>query len=157
MSNSWKASLQQATQSGMTTVHGLLKSGKLLQRCTSDRGDPMKLLGERHEKFDLVSLTRKTLHDGTAQSVVNEVMPRDRPGRPDIDSQEGAWLQQFVIVNDEADLELSVESRSFVNRVNDQVRKRQKRISDVAGDREKTFYDLVNVHDCNNGISGIHG
>ena len=31
-----------------------------------------------------------TQHDGTAQSVVNEVMPRDRPGRPDIVSQEGA-------------------------------------------------------------------
>ena len=32
---------------------------KLILRCTSDRGDPMKLLGERHEKFDQVSLTRK--------------------------------------------------------------------------------------------------
>ena len=53
MSNSWKASLQQATQSGMTTVRGLLKSGKLILRCTSERSDPMKLLGERHEKFDL--------------------------------------------------------------------------------------------------------
>ena len=31
--------------------------------------------------------------------------------------------------NDETELELSVESRSFVNRVNDQVRKRQKRSS----------------------------
>ena len=79
----------------------------------------------------------ETLHDGTAQSVVNEVMPRDRPGRPNIDSQEGAWPQQFVIGIDEAELELSVESRSFVNRVNDQVRKRQKRISNVTGDREK--------------------
>ena len=28
------------------TVLGLLKSGKLILRCTSDRGDPMKLLGE---------------------------------------------------------------------------------------------------------------
>ena len=28
----------------------------------------------------------ETHHDGTAQSVVNEVMPRDRPRRPDIDS-----------------------------------------------------------------------
>ena len=36
--------------------------------------------------------------------------------------------------NEETELELSVESRSFVNRVNDQVRKRQKRISNVAGD-----------------------
>ena len=34
----------------------------------------------------------------------------------------------------EQKLELSVESRSFVNRVNDQVRKRQKIISNVTGD-----------------------
>ena len=68
---------------------------------------------------------------------MNEEIPRDRPGRPDIDSQEGARPQQFVIGNDEAELELSVESRSFVNRVNDQVRKRQKRISNVTGDGEE--------------------
>ena len=49
-------------------------------------------------------------------------------------------------------LELSVESRSFVNRVNDQVRKRQKRISNG-----RTFYYLVNVYGCNDGISSIHG
>ena len=79
----------------------------------------------------------ETHHDGTAQSVVDKVMPRDRLGRPDIDSQEGAWPQQFVIGNDEAELELSVESRSFVNKVNDQVRKRQKRISSVTEDGEK--------------------
>ena len=77
------------------------------------------------------------LLDGTAQSVVNEVMPRDRPGRPDIDSQEGAWPQQFVIGNDETELELSVESRSFVNRVSDKARKRQKIISNVTGDGEE--------------------
>ena len=29
----------------------------------------------------------ETQHDGSAQSVVNEAMPRDRPGRPDVDSQ----------------------------------------------------------------------
>ena len=39
--------------------------------------------------------------------------------------------------NDETELELSVESISFVNRVNDQVRKRQKRSSNVAGDGEE--------------------
>ena len=38
--------------------------------------------------------------------------------------------------SDTTELELSVESRSFVNRVNDQVRKRQKRISNVAGEGE---------------------
>ena len=58
----------------------------------------------------------ETHHDGTAQSVVNEVMPRERPERPDDDSQGGAWPQQFVIGNDEAELQLSVETRSFVNR-----------------------------------------
>ena len=79
----------------------------------------------------------ETLHDGTAQSVVNEVMLRDRPGRPDVDSQRGAWPQQFVIGNDEAEMELSVESRSFVNRVNNQVRKRQKRISKFTENGEK--------------------
>ena len=76
------------------------------------------------------------LLDGTAQSVKNEETLRDRSGRPDIDSQEGAWPQQLVIGNDETELELSVESRSFVNRVNDQVRKRQKRISNLTGDGE---------------------
>ena len=39
--------------------------------------------------------------------------------------------------NDETELEWSLESRSFVNRVNDQVRKRQKRISNVAGEGEE--------------------
>ena len=39
--------------------------------------------------------------------------------------------------NDETKLELYVESRSFVKRVNDQVRIRQKRISNVTGDGEE--------------------
>ena len=77
------------------------------------------------------------LLDGTAQSVRNEETLRDRSGRPDINSQEEVRPQQFVIGNDETELELSVESRSFVNRVNDQVRKRQKRISNVTENGEK--------------------
>ena len=80
----------------------------------------------------------ETLHDGTAQSIVNEVIPRDRTGQPVVIPQRGAWPQQFVIGNDETGLELSVESRSFLNRVNDQVRKRQKRSSmNVTEDGEK--------------------
>ena len=78
------------------------------------------------------------LLDGTAQSVRNEETLRDRSGRPDdINSQEEARPQQFVIGNDETELELSVESRLFVNRVNDQVRKRQKSIFNVTGDGEE--------------------
>ena len=46
-------------------------------------------------------------------------------------------LKNFVMGNDETELELSVETRSFVNRVNDQVRKRQKRITNVAADEDE--------------------
>ena len=79
----------------------------------------------------------ENLLDGTAQSVRNGETLRDRSGRPDnINSQEVARPPKFIMGNEET-LELSVESRSFVNRVNDQVRKRQKRISNVAGDGEE--------------------
>ena len=80
----------------------------------------------------------ETYHDGTAQPVRYGETLRDRSGRPNnINSQEGAWPQQFVTGCDEAELELSVELRSFVNRVNDQVRKRQKIISNVTENVEK--------------------
>ena len=103
---------------------------------------------ERSERPDVTSwgATREsqpgfsheeTQHDGTAQSVVNEVSLRERSGRPDVIPQREARPQQFVIGNDEAELELTVESRSFVNSVNDQVRKRQKRIPNVTEDEEK--------------------
>ena len=60
------------------------------------------------------------LLDGTAQSVRSEEVLRDRSGQLDkINSQEMARAQNFVIGNDETELALSVESRSFVNRVND--------------------------------------
>ena len=69
---------------------------------------------------------------------MNEVIPRDRSGQPVVIPQRGARPQQFIIGNDETELELSLESRSFLNRVNDQVRKRQKRCSvDVTEDGEK--------------------
>ena len=59
-------------------------------------------------------------------------------GRPDdINSREEVRPQQFVIGNDGTELELSVESRSFVKWVKDQVRKRQKTISNVTGNREE--------------------
>ena len=100
----------------------------------------------------------ETHHDGTTQSVVNEVVPRDGTGQPVVIPRRGARPQQFIIGNDETELELSVESRSFLNRVNDQVRKRQKRSSiNVTEDGEKHFYDMENVHVCNIGISSIHG
>ena len=116
MSNSWKASPQQATQSVTMTVLGLLKSGK------------------------------------------TETTTYDRSGRLDnMNSQEVARPQNFVMGNDETELDLSVETRSFVNRVNDQVRKETETNFKCYRKWRETFYDLGNVHDCNNGISSIHG
>ena len=134
MSNSWRASLQQI-QNWMMTVLGLLKSGKLRLRHTIDQGDLIKLLGERYKKVRPDH--EEILLDGTAQSVRYGETLRDRSGRLDINSQEEVRPQQFVIGNDEIEMELSVESRSFVNRVSDRVRKRQKIISNVTGEGQK--------------------
>ena len=70
------------------------------------------------------------LLDGTAQSVRFGELLRDRSGQLDnINSQEAANSQNFIMEK--------WCQQNFVNRVNDQVRKRQKRMSKVAGSREE--------------------
>ena len=54
----------------------------------------------------------ETQDDGTAQSIVNELISRDRPGQPVVIPQRRARPQQFIIGNDETELELTVESKS---------------------------------------------
>ena len=67
--------------------------------------------------------------DGTAQAGRYGEPFRDRSGQPDnINSQEAANSQNFIMGSD---------ATEFVNRVNDQVRKRQKRMSNVAGEGEE--------------------
>ena len=62
----------------------------------------------------------------------------DRTVQPVVIPRRGARPQQFIIGDDETESELSLGSRSFLNRVNDQVRKRQKRSSmNVTEDGEK--------------------
>ena len=102
------------------------------------------------------------LLDGTAQSVRYGETLRDRSGRPDnINSQEVSRSQNFVMGSDKTELELSVESRSFVDRVNDQVRKRQKnfrrcrrwrRISAKLVSEQDEISGLVTI-----GWENIHG
>ena len=53
----------------------------------------------------------------------------DRTEQPVVYPQRETRPQQFIIGNDETESELSLGSRSFLSRVNDQVRKRQKRSS----------------------------
>ena len=51
----------------------------------------------------------------------------DRTRTPVVCPQRGARPQQFIIGDDETELDLSLGSRSFLDRVSDQVLKRQKR------------------------------
>ena len=70
-----------------------------------------------------------TLLDGDAQFVRYGGMLRDRSGQPDkSNSQEVADSENFVMGSDTAE---------FVNQVKDQVRKRQKRMSNVADSGEE--------------------
>ena len=48
-----------ATQSGMITKLGLLKSGNLTLRCVIERSNPLWPLGERHASPNQVSFTRR--------------------------------------------------------------------------------------------------
>ena len=71
----------------------------------------------------------ETLLDGTAQSVKYGELLRDRSGQPDnINSQEVADSKNFIMGSD---------ATEFVNQVNNQVRKRQRRMSNVASAREE--------------------
>ena len=66
---------------------------------------------------------------------MDEEENHDRTGRPVVCSERP---HQFVIENDETESELSLGSRSFLHRVNDQVRKRQKQSSvDATEDNEE--------------------
>ena len=77
MNNLWKVSPQQVTQIGMMTMLGHLESGKLILRCANDRRPDVTSWRATRES-QLGFSHEETLHDSTAQSVVNEVMPRDR-------------------------------------------------------------------------------
>ena len=69
---------------------------------------------------------------------MEEEETHDRTGQPVVYAQREARPQQFIIGEDETKSELSSGSTSFLNRVNDQVRKRQKRSSmNVTEDGEK--------------------
>ena len=72
----------------------------------------------------------------SSQEWKSDDMTDDRTGRPVVCLQGGA--HQIVIEDDETESELSLESRSFLHRVNDQVRKRQKQSSiDATEDSEE--------------------
>ena len=137
MSNSWRASLEQIIQNFDYDRAWSSQEWKA-EATTHDRsGRPDKISSRmvRRVRPD----QEDVLLDGTAQSVRYGETLRDRSGRPgNITSQEVARPQNFHMGSDTTELELSVESRSFVNRVNDQVRKRQKKFQRCRR-RRRTF------------------
>ena len=89
------------------------------------------------------------LLDGNAQSVRYGEIIHDGSGQPDsVNYQEGAESETFVMGSDAAE---------FVNKVKDQVRKRQKRMSNVADSGEEHSINLGNVHGCDDECGDIHG
>ena len=65
-----------------------------------------------------------------------------------LNSQEGAESETFVMGSDAAE---------FANKVKDQVRKRQKIMSNVAESGEEHSIILENVHGCDDECGDIHG
>ena len=89
------------------------------------------------------------LLDGTAQSVRYGEPLRDRSGQPDnVNSEEAANSQNFIMGND---------ATEFVNRINDEVRTRQKLMSNVASEGEEHSIIVENVYGCDDESSDIHG
>ena len=113
-----------------------------------ERGNPLSLLGERH-----TSCQSSFFHEKTKHVILEEEETHDRTVQPVVYSQREARPQQFIIGNDEAELELSLRSRSFLDmeKTKNDLRWMLQKTD------EKTFCDMGNVHVCNIGISSIHG
>ena len=105
---------------------GLLKSGKVGLRRTIDQGNLRKFLGMRCNKFSLHH--EEPLLDGNAHSVRYGETIHDGSGKLDSVNYQGAESETFVMGSDAAE---------FVNKVKDQKRSRQKRMSNVADSREE--------------------
>ena len=88
------------------------------------------------------------LLDGNEQSVRYGEMIHDGSGKPEkVNYQEDAFSENFVMGSDVTE---------FVNQVRDQVRKRQKRMSNVADSGEEHSI-IWNVHGCDDECGDIHG
>ena len=90
-----------------------------------------------------------------SQEWKSDEMMEVRTERPVVCSERA---HQFVIEDDEAESELSLGSRSFLHRVNDQVRKRRKTILKRCNTRQQqTFCNMGNVYVFDIGSICIHG
>ena len=146
------ARTQHALQDGTMTKLGLLKSGKLINRWMIERGNPLFFLGHGHESQSSFS------HEKTKHVILEEEESHVRTEQPVVHPQRGTRLHQFIIGDDETELNLSLGSKSFLDMVNDQVRQRQKRSSMNVPENDEKHSMIWRVFSvCNIGISRIHG
>ena len=103
-------------------VHlGLLKCGKVDMKSTIDQGNLSKILGI-HWK-ELILIVKNIFSAGPR---INEETIHERTGKPHSENVQGkANFEKFIVGSD---------TTEFVNKVKNQVRIRQKRMSDDAED-----------------------
>ena len=129
-------------------VHlGLLKCGKSGNGEHDRSGKPEQNSWESLERVD--PHRGEHLLGRTAHSARNEETIHERTGRPDSEDTQGkANLEKFIMGSD---------TTEFVNKVKNQVRIRQKRMSERCRRLYRTFDSLGNVHGYNIECSDIMG
>ena len=140
-----KAHTHQATRNGTFMKFGLLKSGNLMMNWwTTEWWSPVVWpQGGAHAS--------QTRFSRDCKNVILEEANHARTVRPVVCSKRA---YQFVIEDDKTESELSLESRSFLHRVNDQVRKRQNQSSQDAtkdSDNHSLIFGMFMSSICNHG------
>ena len=110
---------------------------EVMSKRTQEESGEERVTAKSRPMMSLIARAPSTLSSSASESPGKCKLRNMIEGRNPFCPQRGA--QQFVIGDDETELDLSLGSRSFLDRVKYQVRKRQKRSSmNVAEDSEKT-------------------
>ena len=128
-------------------------------------------LSPQTEKYDRTERPVENAHSSSnsewnidktwsSQKWTSDELMDDRTGRPVVNAQH---TDRFIVENDEtnsyaeAESELSLGSRSFLHRVNDQVRRGKTILKRCNKRQRQTFCNMVNVYVFNIASICIHG
>ena len=101
----------------------LLEQGDMFRQ----NNRPVRVLRKSTNVSNLAAKAAKSRFSREHKHVIlEEEENHDRTGKPVVCPQRGSRAHQFVIGDDETELDFSSGSRSFLDRVNDQVRKKGK-------------------------------
>ena len=131
----------------------MIERGNLLSAVTPVTSATDSLKKNTHQAYSEWILMKL----GLLMSEKSDELMDDKTGKPVVCSQRGA-PQHFVIEDDEAESDLSLESRSFLHRVNGQGAKKKKTILNGCNSKQwRAFCDSENVHVFNTASICIHG